>query len=89
MSKQYNCQFCADGAVFDSATGEQVDCQKCGSRHEPEPVPCAGCGEAIPPRRLAALPGTRECVRCAGARPQERRKAEFRIDPDAQYPRGW
>jgi DnaK suppressor protein len=28
---------------------------------------CAGCGAAIPPERLAALPATPVCVACAGA----------------------
>jgi RNA polymerase-binding transcription factor DksA len=29
---------------------------------------CAGCGGAIAPERLAALPATDRCVACAGAR---------------------
>lgn len=29
---------------------------------------CADCGEAIPPARRAALPGTRTCLVCQSAR---------------------
>ena len=35
---------------------------------------CAQCGNPIHPDRLAVLPGTRECIRCARAGEREKRE---------------
>lgn len=49
---------------------------------------CKDCGKEIPKERLEAIPNVVFCVDCADKYTNDI-KADFKVDPDAQYPRGW
>lgn len=49
---------------------------------------CADCGKEIPLARLKAVPDTEFCIDCIDKHLNDI-KADFKIDPDANYPRGW
>lgn len=66
-----------EGAVqeqIDSTVAEGVERARAGLRESGESLEhCAECGEPIPPRRRAAIPGVRLCVACQEEVDQNRR----------------
>ena len=60
-----------DGAVQDQIDDTVKDAVAAARARTPSGESaefCDDCGEAIPPRRRAALPGVRTCVACQGER---------------------
>ena len=60
-----------DGAVQDQIDDTVKDAVAAARARTPSGTSaefCDDCGEAIPPRRRAALPGVRTCVACQGER---------------------
>ena len=49
---------------------------------------CHDCKKEISKERLEALPDTLFCIDCIDKHTQDI-KAEFKIDPNGSYPRGW
>jgi len=49
---------------------------------------CKDCGEEISKARLEAIPDVKYCINCVDKHIEEI-KADFKIDPNANYPRGW
>ena len=60
-----------DGAVQDQIDDTVIDAVRGARARMPAGEGldhCEDCGETIPPRRRAALPGTRTCVACQAQR---------------------
>lgn len=60
-----------DGAVqdqIDDTVKDAVDAARARMPHGPSAEYCDECGEAIPEKRRAALPGVRTCVACQAQR---------------------
>ena len=63
-----------DGAVQDQIDDTVRDAVAAARARTPEGESaefCDDCGESIPPRRRAALPGVRTCIACQSARDGE------------------
>lgn len=49
---------------------------------------CKDCKKEIPLERIKAIPNVIFCVECADKYTKDA-KADFKLDPDGHYPRGW
>jgi len=69
-----------DGAVQDQIDDTVSDAVEAARSRIPvgeSPEYCDECGEEIPPKRRAALPGIRTCVACQSARDSAVRHSTF------------